>query len=368
LENGPLNDDLKKLGFSTKELRFSDRLMKLGDSPVRKQGKWRQILNLSLCLPDVIRAVSSTKELIRGTACPGWIHSNGFKTHLLTALATSKNTPIFWHIHDFIGQRPIMRKALNFVWRKGIIAIAVSSAVAKDFSLCVPKCPLVVWRNTVDTLKFAPVGMEVANLDRLANFDSNWSGVRVGMIATYARWKGHDIFLRAASLLSNLTEPVRFYIVGGPVYQTSGSQWTPEDLRAMVGRYGLEGKVGFVPFQSDTSPIYRALDIVVHASTKPEPFGLVIAEAMACAKPTVAVLEGGAAEIGTDGVDCLGFKSGDHAGLADCLRKLIHDRGLRENLAISGERKIKNHFNQEVIGPRWRDLIGRSLQIVDSTS
>lgn len=342
--------------------------MKLGDSPVRKQGKWRQILNLSLCLPDVIRAVSSTKELIRGTACPGWIHSNGFKTHVLTALATSKNTPIFWHIHDFIGQRPIMRKALNFVWRKGIIAIAVSSAVAKDFSLCVPKCPFVVWRNTVDTLKFAPVGMEVANLDKLANFDSNWSGIRVGMIATYARWKGHDIFLRAASLLSNLTVPVRFYIVGGPVYQTSGSQWTPEDLKEMVGRYGLEGKVGFVPFQSDTSPIYRALDIVVHASTKPEPFGLVIAEAMACAKPTVAVLEGGAAEIGTDGVDCLGFKSGDHAGLADCLRKLIHDRGLRENLAISGERKIKNHFNQKVIGPRWWDLIGRSLQIVDSTS
>jgi glycosyltransferase involved in cell wall biosynthesis len=368
LGSGPLIEDLKKLGFLTKELKLSDRLLKMGDSPVYRQNKWGQLLKLGLCLPDIIRAVRSIKECIRVPGSPGWIHSNGFKTHVLTALAAPKKMPIYWHIHDFIGQRPIMRKALNLVWRNGITAIAVSSAVAKDFSLCVPKCPLVTWQNTVDTLKFTAEGPEIANLDLLANLDSQWSGIRIGIVATYARWKGHDTFLRAASLLSNLALPVRFYIIGGPVYQSPGSQWTTEELNQLVRAYRLEGKVGFVPFQSETSPIYRALDIVVHASTKPEPFGLVIAEAMASRKPIVAVLEGGASEIGTDGVDCLGFKPDDHEGLADRLFKLVHDPMLRENLAVAGERKIKDHFSQDVIVPRWRDLIGRSFQIADSTS
>ena len=37
---------------------------------------------------------------------------------------------------------------------------------------------------------------------------------------------------------------------------------------------------------------YRALDVVVHASTRPEPFGLVIAEAMACGRALVAAPDG----------------------------------------------------------------------------
>jgi hypothetical protein len=34
--------------------------------------------------------------------------------------------------------------------------------------------------------------------------------------------------------------------------------------------------------------VYRALDVVVHASTQPEPFGLTIVEAMACGRAVVA--------------------------------------------------------------------------------
>ena len=49
----------------------------------------------------------------------------------------------------------------------------------------------------------------------------------------------------------------------------------------------------------------RALDVVVHASTQPEPFGLVIAEAMACGRAVVVSSGGGAAEIVTPGEDAL---------------------------------------------------------------
>ena len=63
-------------------------------------------------------------------------------------------------------------------------------------------------------------------------------------------------------------------------------------------RSGLESRVGFTGFVQDSATAMRALDIVVHASTDPEPFGLVIAEAMACGKPVVASRAGGA--VGAD--------------------------------------------------------------------
>ena len=64
--------------------------------------------------------------------------------------------------------------------------------------------------------------------------------------------------------------------------------------------------VGFVPFVEDPVPVYRALDVVLHASTQPEPFGLTVVEAMACGRAVVVSAAGGAAELFTDGVDALG--------------------------------------------------------------
>jgi len=78
----------------------------------------------------------------------------------------------------------------------------------------------------------------------------------------------------------------------------------------------IENRVGFVPFQDNPADVYRALDIVVHASTKPEPFGRTIVEAMACGKPVIAAQTGGAAELFTHDHDAVGVPPGDPAALA----------------------------------------------------
>jgi glycosyltransferase involved in cell wall biosynthesis len=76
-------------------------------------------------------------------------------------------------------------------------------------------------------------------------------------------------------------------LVGGPVYQTAGSQWNENELGKMIGENNLDTVVGLIPFQQDMAKIYNALDVVVHARTEPEPFGQVIIEGMACGIPNV---------------------------------------------------------------------------------
>ena len=78
--------------------------------------------------------------------------------------------------------------------------------------------------------------------------------------------------------------PVRAYIVGDAVYQTEGSQYSLDELRQRARSLGVADRVGFTGFVHTPEATFRALHIVVHASTEPEPFGLVIAEAMACGR------------------------------------------------------------------------------------
>jgi glycosyltransferase involved in cell wall biosynthesis len=180
----------------------------------------------------------------------------------------------------------------------------------------------------------------------------------VGLIDTYARWKGHDVFLEAAARLANIfrERPLRFYIVGGPIYQTRGSQYDQGELREMARRLGIADRVGFVDFQVNVVPVYRALDVVVHASTTPEPFGLTIIEAMACGKPVVASLAGGVADIIQTSYDAIGVSTGDEEGLVGAIRMLLENSQLRAELGVRARQTVCEKFAQDRVGPQMLEL------------
>jgi glycosyltransferase involved in cell wall biosynthesis len=77
--------------------------------------------------------------------------------------------------------------------------------------------------NAIDTGKFAPG--PPADLKQFAGIPpAPADTVRVGLVATYARWKGHRVVLDAARRLMTTAPdlPVRWYLIGGPIYYTGG--------------------------------------------------------------------------------------------------------------------------------------------------
>jgi len=109
------------------------------------------------------------------------------------------------------------------------------------------------------------------------------------------------------------------------------------DARQLTGRVGLTGFV-------DAAPAMRALDVVVHASTEPEPFGLVIAEAMACGRALITTGYGGAAELISDGSDALVAETGDARALADAIETLAGDAELRGALGARARETARLRF------------------------
>src|SRR5262249_17812754 len=140
--------------------------------------------------------------------------------------------------------------------------------------------------NAIDLSRFSPTGT-CLDLDAACGLPQPSEPIiRIGLVATFAWWKGHRVFLEALSLMPRDLS-LRAYIIGGPVYKTAGSQESLESLRDEVSRLGLQDRVGFTGHLDDVAEAMRSLDVVVHASTAPEPFGMVIIEGMACAKAVV---------------------------------------------------------------------------------
>jgi glycosyltransferase involved in cell wall biosynthesis len=335
---GPLAGRAAALGVETEVLPLPGDLAALGDSGLNgRRGPrawWGLLRRLLLATPAARRYARTLAAAVRAWA-PDLVHSNGIKTHLLACLGGTGGAPVLWHAHDFYSARPAVAHLLRRAARTAAGAVAVSAAVARDLAGLFPQLPVWVVPNAVDLRRFAPGPGDAGWLDAEAGFPAASGPVaRVGLVATYARWKGHDVFLRAAAqvLARPLPLPVRFYVIGGPIYQTAGSQFTEAELRDEARRLGVAGHVGFVAFQPDPAGCYRALDVVVHASTRPEPFGLTIAEAMACGRAVVAVADGGAAEVFTAGHNAVGVTGGDAGALAAAITGLVDEPERRRQL------------------------------------
>jgi glycosyltransferase involved in cell wall biosynthesis len=152
---------------------------------------------------------------------------------------------------------------------------------------------------------------------------------------------------------------VRAYIIGGSLYRTAGSQWTRAELDALVREHGLEGRVGFTGLVEDMPAAYRALDVVVHASTRPEPFGLVIVEAMACGRAVVATPAGGAAELFVPAEHAVSAGSLGAASLADAIASLLDDAELRQSIGARARQHAVSRFGRERCAEGLRAAMSR---------
>lgn len=295
---------------------------------------------------DVARFAGRLRRRVRAIA-PSLVHTNGMKAHALAAAAL-RDYPLVVHVRDFLSGRRFSRTCLQALPRRSLV-LANSCAVAADVRRAIPARPVRVVYNGIDLELFTPGPGDVSELARLSGLTPPAAGaLAIGMVATYAHWKGHHVFLEAAQRLAqeSTARDHRFFVVGGPIYRTTGSQLTEAELRARVRELGLEGKVGIVPFRENVADVYRGLDVVVHASTRPEPFGRTVVEAMACARPVIVSRAGGAAELFEEGRTALGFEPGDASGLARAMLRLVQDGELRAELGRAARLHAEQAFDR----------------------
>jgi glycosyltransferase involved in cell wall biosynthesis len=171
--------------------------------------------------------------------------------------------------------------------------------------------------------------------------------LRVGIIGRLDPWKGQHIFLDAFAKAFPGDE-AQAAIVGAKLF---GDDRYELELERQAVALGLEGRVAFRGFRDDIQDELRNLDVLVHASTLPEPFGQVVVEGMAAGLAVIAADAGGPAEVVTDGVDGLLCPPGDVDALAAALRRLAADPAFRHQLG-SAARLRAHDFTPARIAPK----------------
>lgn len=163
----------------------------------------------------------------------------------------------------------------------------------------------------------------------------------VGITANIQPWKGQEVFVRALQEVVREVPGVAGAVVGGVA---CGHDEYRRRLEELATRDGLAGRVRFTGHRADMPDVVAALDVLVHASIQPEPFGRVLIEAMSLGKPVVATGAGGVPEIVEDGVTGLLVPPGDVKAMARAISRLAADPGLRVRLGRAGRERVSTRF------------------------
>lgn len=197
-------------------------------------------------------------------------------------------------------------------------------------------------------------GLNLAEVQGVANDAVHGDAPFVLCIASHDAWKGLDVLIRAVALLEEWRTPVRMVLVGdGP-------------LRAQLERLAADLCVAHcVQFlgtqrRSEVVRLLHACSAFVLPS-RSEPFGVVVIEALACEKPVVASAVGGIPEIIEHGRTGLLVAPDDAAALARALGGTLADPERGRALAWAGRADVEQRFPREVMSEAYERLYAELL-------
>jgi glycosyltransferase involved in cell wall biosynthesis len=213
----------------------------------------------------------------------GLIHSNSLHSWYGWAAALVVRRPHVWHAREIVFQSRAALAVERFLARHfAARVIAVSGAVAAQLH----PGNVVVLTDDADPQIFNPAragrfraGADIADTAPLA-----------GSVARIDTWKGFDVLLEAFPLMRESRPDIELVVAGAP---TPGKEEYAARLEEKASALGVR----WLGPRSDVPDLMADLDVFVQVSTEPEPFGLVVVEALASGVPTVAGAAGGPLEL-----------------------------------------------------------------------
>jgi len=332
-ENGPFADELVQAGVSTEVLPMAERARGLPKGSVAPRTV--RLATVVATVGYILRLALRLRRLR-----PDLVHTNSLKAGVYGSIAARlAGVPVVWHVRDRIASDYLPAAAMwvvRFMTRRLTAAVIANS----HSTLSTLGSPAQTVMYSVVSEAIIPPAPPVACTP---------GPLTVGMIGRFAPWKGQDLFLRAfADAFPD--GDTRCALVGASLF---GEEDFEQRLHELANELGLRARVEFRGFRSDVWPELARMDVLVHASLIPEPFGQVILEGMGARVPVVAADAGGPAELVDHDVNGVLYPMGDRAALARSLRELAADPGRRRRLVDGG---------QSTVAAYHPDVVARQLQ------
>ncbi|WKZ32633.1 MAG: glycosyltransferase family 4 protein [Thermodesulfobacteriota bacterium] len=178
----------------------------------------------------------------------------------------------------------------------------------------------------------------------LSEFGIGPGSLVIGIIGNIKEWKGQKTVILAMKTVLKKYPDARCLIIGGLSDRASDSAYY-ESLLRTVREEGLGSSVVFTGQRSDVASIVNALDLVVHASIEPEPFGRVNLEGMALSKPVISTTLGAGPEIIVHGLTGYTVPPGEPEPLAQSILSLLGSPEQAARMGRAGRERLMEKFH-----------------------
>lgn len=341
---GMLYDELKKLNIRIIELGLIRKLnllkMTFTLAKFRLYNPISIIANAILISFYFLSSCFAISKLLMNTGVKVMYSSSldiAARIFLTAALMRKK---VMFHYQDILKpsiDNLLLRHLIDTPFR----SICCSNAVRRS---------ILRWSNNIGRIETHFNSIDLAIFDGSYGIDEtlylkkglNLNKFVVGIVGRFDLCKGHETFLKAASIVVKTIQGVSFLIVGSWVLDFEKGR--EEILKHYVKELKLEDNVVFTGFVADVKKYYHLMDIVAAPSWQ-EPMGLTIAEAMAEGIPVIGTNSGGIPEIIDNGITGILVPVQDAKALAQAILRLWEDERLRNELAIQGRNIARKFFD-----------------------
>ena len=248
--------------------------------------------------------------------------------------------PIVCAVYNVLDKRSISRTFLKFSDH-----IIVDSKATADVLLAngLASKKLQVILHEISKDNFLPAVNARINIRH--SFGMNDEVFLIGIVGRINPMKGQDILINAFAKVLDVYDGCRLLIVGEMESEdlNFSDQAYIKNLRSLVEKLNISGKVFFTGYRNDMADVYEALDLLVSSSLS-ESFGKTILEAMILGKPVIAAKVGGVPELVIDGITGRLVSPGNISELARVILELINDRKLAARLGNNAKEYALKNF------------------------
>jgi len=262
--------------------------------------------------------------------------------------------PVLWHVREILAMpRPIrwiLHKTLSLCADR---IVCISQAVRDSL---LKEAPQLAGKSVVvyNAVSVAASNGRVKGIPLREELGLPPGAPLVGMVGRITHWKGQEILAEAAGLIARSRPDVHFVAVGS--YFADESHYL-HNLQSLIDSLGLNGRFHLANYRSNVTDVYRALDIFVLPSRKPEPFGRVTVEAMMQGRAVIATNHGGTCELIQEGVTGMLVPPSDPKALVTAIERLLKDRTLGEKMGQAAAVYARENFSMPRYQDRMRNVI-----------
>jgi glycosyltransferase involved in cell wall biosynthesis len=248
-----------------------------------------------------------------------------------------------WHIREIIKSQ-FENKVISMIMQR-YANVIIANSKATGNALAVRQDKIRVVYNAVDEKN------QVISDDNQKNKEV----VVIGMAGRINRWKGQKLFVDAAMIV-NKSFPNAIFMIAGSAY--IGEKYMERELKEYIKSRKLEKTVRLLGQLNDMDEFYKSIDVFVLPSIQPEPFGLVVLEAMEFRVPVIATNHGGPTEIIEDGVNGYLINNNSPGQMAARIIELIEHPDKRKKVGVIGQIHKRQTFSIKKMVSKIEQIIG----------